>query len=341
MISGSKVDKIGNLLKHQQAINPADYRDLLDWRNSFSSILDYYHSKLRDKLDQNDVVTLSRRLKRIESIQIKLKRYPTMRLSTLQDIAGLRVVVKDEQALQAAFSRLRSLASRHTLKRVDNYHSQPKADGYRGFHLIYQVGKEGKQVEIQLRTELEHIWATAVEIYGELQETSFKTGGGDKDWKVFFRLLSSYFAIKENSLPAEQDEKKSQKKIQTQLKKMMKELNVIEKLNASTNGMQVITRKHNRIGRTGRYAILEMDLLSKTTEVEFFNKKDVEKAIATYTKKELEIRDSEKKNIVFVNVDNIDKIEASYPNYFLNTKKLLEILAKIVLGQEDWLPQGR
>ena len=57
------------------------------------------------------------------------------------------------------------------------------------------------------------------------------------------------------------------------------------------------------------------------------------KAIEIYTQKEFEKNTSNKKNIVFVNVDNIEKIQTTYPNYFLNTNKLLEILSKIVLGE--------
>ena len=98
--------------------------------------------------------------------------------------------------------------------------------------------------------------------------------------------------------------------------------------------MRVSTLKHNKVGRMGRYAIIELDLISKTTQVEFFNKKDVRKAIDIYTQKELELSDDDKKNIVFVNVDDVDRIESSYPNYFLNTGKLLEILSKIVLDME-------
>ena len=145
---------------------------------------------------QDCVLTLARRLKRIESIQVKLKRFRTMRLSTLQDVAGLRLVLKDEKSLLEAFSDLRGLQTRHRLKRLDDYHNNPKEDGYRGIHLVYQGG-DSSMVEVQLRTELEHIWATAVETYGELQNTSFKTGEGQSDWKEFFALLSSYFAIKE------------------------------------------------------------------------------------------------------------------------------------------------
>lgn len=332
MISKRKIDLIGEKCRTGKSLHDDEFNQLLTWRNSFSSILDYYYSKLKTNISVQDAITVARRLKRIESINLKLSRFSTMRLSTLQDIAGLRVVLTDSVALDKAFSTLRGLPSRNTLKRVDNYHQNPKVDGYRGVHLIYQ-NESSKLIEIQLRTKLEHIWATAVETYGELQSTSFKTGEGDAEWKVFFKLLSSYFSIHENCSPLEEHIRLSKKQINRRLIKVIKELNVIERLNATTNNIETIVSKYNESGRTGKYALLELDLKQNKTFIEIFNKKDVNKAIEIYTMKELEYKNNSQKNIVFVNIESLDGIKKSYPNYFLDTQKLLEILSKIVLGE--------
>jgi hypothetical protein len=58
-------------------------------------------------------------------------------------------------------------------------------------------------------------------------------------------LLSSYFAIKENCLPTNKYVCLSKSKISSKLKKAIKELKVIEKLNASTNSLDVIIIKFN------------------------------------------------------------------------------------------------
>lgn len=108
MISNSKIDKIGDLLKKENSLKSSDLKILLDWRNSFSPILDYYYKKLKKNINQNNAVVLARRLKRIESIQIKLRRFKTMRLSTLQDVAGVRAILKNEQLLLSVFGKLRS-----------------------------------------------------------------------------------------------------------------------------------------------------------------------------------------------------------------------------------------
>lgn len=332
MISKRKIDKIGDILKEKKSLDASDLNQLLEWRNSFSSTLDYYFSKLKVKIDKNDAILFARRLKRIESIQIKLKRFSTMRLSTLQDIAGLRVILKNEVGLNKAYTNLRAQSGKHKIKKLDDYHNRPKKDGYRGIHLIYQT-ENSILVEVQLRTELEHIWSTAVETYGELQQASFKTGEGDEEWKEFFKLLSSYFALKENSNPLEEHLKLSNKKILSNLKKYIRDLKVIERLNAATNNVEVVLNKHNKTGRMGRYALVELDIKNNKTTVEIFNKKDVNKAIEIYTEKELGYKKNDSKNIVFVNIDDIENIKKSFPNYFLDTHKLLEILSKIILNQ--------
>ncbi|MDA8792365.1 hypothetical protein N9N67_03920 [Bacteriovoracaceae bacterium] len=62
-----------------------------------------------------------------------------------------------------------------------------------------------------------------------------------------------------------------------------------------------------------------------------FNKKSLEKAIEEYTQRELELEKGSGKNIVLVNIESIEKIHEAYPNYFLDTKKLLKILSNIIL----------
>ena len=84
-------------------------------------------------------------------------------------------------------------------------------------------------------------------------------------------------------------------------------------------------------GRSGKYALLELDLISGVTKIDIFNKSEVPTAIKEYTERELSIGPEESKNIVFVNIESIENIQKTYPNYFLNTTKLIELLSKLVL----------
>ena len=52
---------------------------------------------------------------------------------------------------------------------VDDYITTPKDSGYRGVHLIYRYYSDknetfnGLKIEVQIRTALQHAWATAVD----------------------------------------------------------------------------------------------------------------------------------------------------------------------------------
>ncbi len=333
MLSNRQIDKLGEKLKNEIELTDNEYQELLSWRNSFSTSLDYYHKRLKEKIEADGIMAIAKRLKRIESIRVKLKRFPTMRLSTLQDIAGLRVILKNKEELEKAFIGIRNAESINKLKRLDDYHYQPKDDGYRGIHLVYQT-PSSRMVEIQFRTELEHIWATAVEVYGTLQKVSFKTGDGEQEWREFFKELSSFFSIEEGKRPLKEHEQLSKKQIISKLKKNIKQLKAIERLNAATNSIEIIVNKRNK-GRTGKYALLELNYNKNITNIDIFTKGELSKAIEEYTKKELSLKESDCKNIVLVNIESVEEIQKTYPNYFLDTKNLLKILSEIVLNKRN------
>src|SRR5690606_39699271 len=46
-------------------------------------------------------------------------------------------------------------------------------------------------IEIQIRTRLQHAWATAVETVDVMKGTDLKSGGGTPDWREFFALAAS------------------------------------------------------------------------------------------------------------------------------------------------------
>ncbi len=329
MTSNRQIDQIGEKLREGNKLTKDEYQNLIQWRNSFSPTMDYYHKKLKEIIHEDSRIAVAKRIKRIESIKIKLERFRTMRLSTLQDIAGLRVILKDKEKLERAAIAIRNAENTNKIKRLDDYHARPKEDGYRGIHFVLQSSKS-RTIEIQLRTELEHIWATAVEVYGTLQKVSFKTGEGHEDWGEFFKYLSSYLALQEFSPCLKEHEKLNEKKIIKKIKKYILNLHVIERLNAVANNTETIINKRGK-GRSGKYALLELDYKSNITCIEIFPKKEIDKAIEEYTKKELSFKEGDGRNIVFVNIESIEKLQVAYPNYFLDTKKLLKILATIVL----------
>ncbi|MDE9591201.1 (p)ppGpp synthetase, partial [Xenorhabdus bovienii] len=70
----------------------------------------------------------------------------------------------------------------HKTIRIKDYTVDKKTTGYRGIHRIYKCydGKDqhpwkGFLIEVQLRTKLQHIWATTVEIVDLCEGNTLKT----------------------------------------------------------------------------------------------------------------------------------------------------------------------
>ena len=52
----------------------------------------------------------------------------------------------------------------------------------------------GKRIELQVRTRLQHSWATAVEAVGLFRGEELKNHKGSEEWLRLFKLLSAEFA---------------------------------------------------------------------------------------------------------------------------------------------------
>lgn len=60
--------------------------------------------------------------------------------------------------------------------------------GYRALHLV--VREHGRCVEVQIRTELEHLWAQLCELVADRVGLDFKYGSGRQDLRVWMQRLS-------------------------------------------------------------------------------------------------------------------------------------------------------
>lgn len=162
-------------------------RVLESWRKEHADPLRKATMGLRSRVTSsrcNDP-KVSQRLKRRYTIIHKLWREPTMQLTTMHDIAGCRAVLGSIEEVKAVSARWMKKRGR-VHKRFD-YITNPKPTGYRGEHLVVQY--DGFMVEVQLRTRLQHAWATAVEQVGSAIEADLKSGYGPPDILNLFKLL--------------------------------------------------------------------------------------------------------------------------------------------------------
>ena len=101
------------------------------------------------------------RVKTTGTLIEKLRREAPMRLSQMQDLAGARIVVYDRPAQDQALLVIREDCEANDRKfRVIDRRESP-SHGYRAMHIIIMWGLI--PIEVQIRTELQDIWAQMTE----------------------------------------------------------------------------------------------------------------------------------------------------------------------------------
>ena len=139
-------------------------------------------------------VEFGQRLKRTPTIVDKLRRLPTMKLSSMQDIGGCRAVFATQSEVACVLARF----TRNSLKRneaedtVRDYVTNPRSSGYRAVHIWTRY--DGCRIEVQLRTEMQHDWAKVVEELVVLTGIDYKSGDGPAVVHEWLRCLASVCA---------------------------------------------------------------------------------------------------------------------------------------------------
>jgi hypothetical protein len=129
------------------------------------------------------------RSKRGVAIVTKLMRFPTMRLTQMEDIAGCRVKLPDQSGVDAVLGALRDAWPEAHL--ID-YVATPKRGGYRAKHLI--VVEQGCHVEVQVRTERQNVWADEVEKAADAMGHPLKDAEGPSDLVRYFEVAAAVLA---------------------------------------------------------------------------------------------------------------------------------------------------
>jgi len=183
-LSKSQVDKLGERLKKGPLMDE-DLRLLDEFRHSFGAAYQTVLGYLRTK----PLPSRGRPEKSTQSIVAKLRR-EKMRLSRMQDIAGCRVIVPN-RFMQNYW--VKSISADFSLGMVKDRRERPSF-GYRAVHLIVPI--DGKAVEIQVRTELQQLWAELSEKAFDVVHPEIKYGGGPSEFRnmllAWSEIIASY-----------------------------------------------------------------------------------------------------------------------------------------------------
>lgn len=303
---------------------------LNNWRASHAYPLQVMSSNLRLR-NPNAIVV--QRLKRLESIIGKIERYPDMNLYRMQDLGGCRVIVNSIDQVYNTLNKYKNSRIRHVLKRENDYIKNPKSSGYRSYHMVYQFHSDTKEtynknmlIEIQFRTELQHMWATAVEMMGIYTKSQLKASLGNEDILRFFVLVSSVFALMEK-MPVAPNTNEDLYDLILEIKEIDDRLNIVSRLSALSVAINHVN-KNADLKKNGYY-VLQLNYGKKLLKVNSFSKSQVELATNVYNK--IEGLNNSDIDVVLVSATSFDAVKAAYPNYFTDISGFVDMMRKILL----------
>ncbi len=274
----------------------------------------------------NAQAVVARRLKRLPTILDKLVRHPSMNVTSMHDLGGCRVVLPDVEQVDDLVHRLKSTTrARNAIVKEYDYLREapgPQPTGYRGVHLVYEYRASkaayvGHKVEVQIRTELQHMWATAVETLDLFGGTRLKYGEGDSDHSRFFLIASSLMALQEQ-LPQPEGAPGTARQLRDELHDLDNRLGISRRL---TNYAAFVRHSDSALGRSTSL-ILELRLVEQALYVSYFETN----AEAADKLAEIELRNDDNIDAVLVTMSKLSQLRTAYPNYFADTTNFVRFV---------------
>lgn len=298
------------------------------WRASHAHALRVVRSILRHhalKFDNN--ATVSGRSKRMWSIVVKLQRKPTLKVTAMQDVAGCRAIMETPEQVENLVKYFKQeISGKLEGVRIDDYiwEKGPKADGYRSVHCVvrYQPRTHPqvalRKIEVQVRTRLQHEWATAVETVDLFSKQTLKLGGGDERWRRLFALVGSMFAIDEGC-PHVPGTPNSIPELVAEVVPLWNELHAYQRMVGWCDAMKFFTQE--TVGSL--LYIVEVDTKNKTTTLKGFSLEQLKDALLTYANAEISNENNPNRSAVLVSADSIEDVKKAFPSYYGNTHAFL------------------
>lgn len=329
--SKSQAKKAGKVFTNPNTSN-AEKEEALNiinnWRASHSFPLQILYVHLR-RISKDSFI-VAQRLKRLHSITQKLIRFPNMSLTSMQDIGGCRIIVDSIKEVYNTVNNLKKSRMRHILKEEYDYLKEPKSDGYRSYHIVYSYNSDrnkiynGLFIEIQVRTHIQHLWATAVETIDTFTNESLKLGRGSQESKEFFILVSKLLQLYEEC-EYDLDTIKNSNQLNNFFNFNATQ-KIIEKLNSIKTAVNVL--ENTNAPEIQGYYLLKFDRANGSLTVTSYSKKQIEKATDEYDK--LEKNSTENENVVLVSTSSFKALKQAYPNYFADIAEFLSLMKEFL-----------
>jgi ppGpp synthetase/RelA/SpoT-type nucleotidyltranferase len=122
------------IVKNNGIINDDELELLQNYRKSFTEPLSLTFNKLvaiKNNVGRDGIIAF--RLKRIRTIVNKVLRNPSMQLNRMGDIAGIRIILENQNQVYKALKLIE--AEFEISGKIRDYIANPKRIGYKGVHV--------------------------------------------------------------------------------------------------------------------------------------------------------------------------------------------------------------
>ena len=288
-------------------------------------VINTFQAMLRARAKNLDI-EVAQRLKRRSTIMDKLTRHSGMQLARMDDVAGCRLIFQNIEALHKFRDKVHRANFKHILKNDKNkynYIESPTERGYRGIHDIYEHRSkkgntkcDGLLIEVQYRTNVQHAWATAVEVVTQMTEHEPKFDRGDRRYIKLFCLGSEMLARTHEGMPPRLFPELSNKELYAEFEAVNDEIHVMQML------IDLMINEWIADHAEADHIILHVNKEKGFKLYQF----DLELEAST---KLLELeKEFPEDNIVLVGAQSVEEIKSAFRNYFNDVRDFLNMMVK-------------
>lgn len=324
-----------------------------NWRAAHAYPLQMMRVTLETRAERVDPAAIVyQRQKRLEAIRKKYYRMKARHgrdfgVANMQDLGGCRAIMRDVSAVFRldqlyAEGDAKNTGRGSVLEHRTDYIAKPKADGYRCLHRIYRYNPrlhregapsnrkkslenfKGLRIEIQIRSRLQHQWASAVETAGRHINKDIKGLGGGKAWDRFFLLSSGAIALLEGC-PLPQGVPTTPKQLAKEIARYTAQLLILKRTAAPLENIEGIRDANSSL------FVVELNPESGNLRAVPYTKGSLSEAeMAIFSvERDILIEGKTLRDAVLVGVRPMD-LRIAYPSYFLDASDFVRTIGDFI-----------
>jgi len=322
--SKSRIDKAGRVLATPPEEITYEFLELEEVFDEYRTLhlrpLTLLTSSIQNWLaDYGGDYYIAQRLKRKPQIARKLQRL-SVRLTQLQDIGGLRIIVQDDKAVDA----LSEFLDRHfessghfKVQRTTDYREKGRdRTGYRALHKIITDGDV--HLELQIRSRIQHYWAENIEKTSILYGQHLKEEQGAPPVLQYFKRLSDIFYEVEKGRPPASDDKILLEQVRVTAEHIINESTGDRKLNSFVDEDVIKTLSAKQSANPG--SLNNWILIFNWNTATFVSwdtvDRDPDLAVKKYSDYEKQFTTEDGYEVVLIGSSNIETVQETHSHYF-------------------------